>query len=153
MRGRKDAGYQTDEADIPMREAFKWAAIDAAPEQAIWYRRPGERFWDQRYARDHDGISVEEQQPRPDSLLNHYRRLASLRRTHDALVAGAQAVIDGDARLLIVERSTADQRLVIVSNLSAEAVSYEGAGSTGPDLIGGGTGALRPWQTALYLIP
>ena len=62
-------------------------------------------------------------------------------------------MIDGDARLLIVERSTADQRLVIVSNLSAEAVSYEGAGSTGPDLIGGGTGALRPWQTALYLIP
>jgi len=152
-RGRKDAGYQTDEADIPVREAFKWAAIDAAPEQAIWYRRPGERFWDQRYARDHDGISVEEQQLRPDSLLNHYRRLASLRRTHAALVTGEQAVIDGDPRLLIVARSTADQRLVIVSNLSAEAVDYTGPGSTGPDLIGGGTAALRPWQTALFLNP
>jgi glycosidase len=153
MRGRKDAGYQTDEADIPMREAFKWAAIDAAPEQAIWYRRPGERFWDQRYARDHDGISVEEQQLRPDSLLSHYRRLASLRRTHAALVAGEQAVMAGDARLLIVQRSTPDQRLLIVSNLSAEAVDYEGPGSAGPDLIGGGTAALRPWQTALFLIP
>lgn len=153
MRGRKDAGYQTDEADILMREAFKWAAIDAAPEQAIWYRRPGERFWDQRYARDHDGISVEEQRLRPDSLLSHYRRLASLRRTHAALVAGEQAVIDGDPRLLIVARSTADQRLVIVSNLSAEAVDYTGPGSSGPDLIGNGTAALRPWQTALFLIP
>jgi glycosidase len=153
MRGRKDAGYQTDEADIPMREAFKWAAIDAAPEQAIWYRRPGERFWDQRYARDHDGISVEEQRLRPDSLLSHYRRLASLRRTHAARVAGEQAGIDGDPRLLIVARSTADQRLVIVSNLSAEAVDYTGPGSSGPDLIGNGTAALRPWQTALFLIP
>lgn len=153
MRGQKDAGYRTDESDIPVREAFKWAAVDSAPGQAIWYRRPGERYWDQRYARDHDGISVEEQEDRPESLLNHYRRLAGLRRAHTALVTGEQAVVDSDARLLIVERSSADQRLVIVSNLSAEAVEYAGPGSSGPDLIDGGTATLRPWQTALFLVP
>ena len=46
MRGAPDSGYTTDESAIGFREAFKWAAIDAAPGQAIWYRRPGERYWD-----------------------------------------------------------------------------------------------------------
>ncbi len=153
MRGQLDAGYESDEAGIPVREAFKWSATDDGPGQAIWYRRPGERFWDQRHARDQDGISVEEQELRAGSLLNRYRRLAALRRAHPAIVAGTQAVVEGDARLLIVERSGADERLMIVSNLSAETVDYTGPGSEGPDLIAGSTAALRPWQTALFLVP
>jgi glycosidase len=153
MRGQLDAGYASDEAGIPVREAFKWAATDASPGQAIWYRRPGERFWDQRYARDHDGISVEEQDVRPDSLLNRYRHLAALRRDHPALVTGTQAVMEGDPRLLIVERRSPGQRLMVVTNLSAETVVYTGPGMEGPDLIGGGNASLRPWQTALFEAP
>jgi glycosidase len=152
MRGQLDAGYVSDESGIPVREAFRWAAIDAAPGQAIWYRRPGERYWDQRYARDYDGISVEEQHARPDSLLNRYRALAALRRAHPALVTGSQTFIEGDSRLLLVERRLGDQRLMVISNLSAMSVTYEGPGSDGRDLIGGGTAALRPWQTALFVV-
>ena len=152
MRGAMDAGYPTDENHIPVREAFKWAATDAATGQALWYRRPGERYWDQRYARDHDGVSVDEQDARPDSLLNRYRTLAALRRTHPALVAGSQTVIQGDAKLLIVERRLGDARLMVVSNLTALPVTYTGAGSDGRDLIGGGTATLRPWQTTLFAV-
>lgn len=152
MRGAMDAGYPTDENHIPVREAFKWAATDAAPSQAIWYRRPGERFWDQRYARDHDGISVEEQDPRPNSLLSRYRTLAALRRAHPALVSGSQRLIEGDGKLLLVERRLGDQRLMLVTNLSEMPITYAGLGSEGRDLIGGGTAILRPWQTALFVV-
>lgn len=153
MRGANDRGYDTDEANVPVREAFKWAAIDAAPGQAIWYRRPGERFWDQRYARDYDGISVEEQTGRPGSLLTRYRLLAALRRAHPALRTGTQTLIESAPGLLVVERAAQGERLVLVANLSAAPVTYAGPGAGTPDLIGGATvPALRPWQTALYAV-
>jgi len=152
MRGALDAGYISDEAGIPVREAFKWAATDAAPGQAIWYRRPGQRFWDQRYARDNDGASVEEQSGQAGSLLERYRHLSRLRRAHTALRGGTQTLIESAPALLVVERSGAGERFVIVANLTAAAATYAGPGADGPDLIGGGGTVLRPWQTALFRI-
>lgn len=153
MRGATDAGYENDENAIPLREAFKWSATDAAPTQALWYRRPGERYWDQRYARDHDGVSVEEQDSRPDSLLNRYRRLAELRRSHVALRSGSQIIRESASALLVIERAGGGSRFVIVANMSAASVTYDGPGSSSPDLIGGGGARLRPWQTALFRLP
>lgn len=153
MRGAVDKGYDTDESGIPVREAFKWAAVDAAPSQAIWYRRPGERFWDQRYARDYDGISVEEETGRPGSLLTRYRALAALRRAHPALRTGAQRVLESPPGLLVIERSAEGARFVIVSNLTAASVRYEGPGAGSKDLIGGGAASLQPWQTILLRLP
>jgi glycosidase len=150
MRGQMDQGYLTDESGIPVREAFKWAATDAAPGQALWYRRPGERYWDQRYARDHDGISVEEEAGNPQSLLNRYRTLSALRRAHPALVSGSQRVLESPPGLLVVERSDVGETLLIVSNLTASAQAAPLPPGFGPDLIEGGTGALRPWQTAIF---
>lgn len=152
MRGALDQGYLTDEGGIPVREAFKWAALDSAPGQAIWYRRPGERYWDQRYARDHDGVSVEEEAPRADSLLNRYRRLASLRSAHAALRTGTQTVLASAPALLVVERAGGGERFVLVSNLSAAEVVYDGPGAASIDLIAGGGARLAPWQTALYAV-
>jgi len=152
MRGALDAGYISDEAGIPVREAFKWAAIDAAAGQAIWYRRPGQRFWDQRYARDNDGASVAEQSGRAGSLLERYRQLSQLRRAHFALRSGTQTLIESAPALLAVERSGGGERLVIVANLTAAPATYAGPGADGPDLIGGGGAVLRPWQTALFRI-
>ena len=152
MRGVLDLGYDSDEAGIPVREAFKWAAVDWAPGQAIWYRRPGERFWDQRYARDDDGASIEEQTNRPDSLLNRYRLLAALRRAHPALRGGTLTIRDSAPGLLVFERAGGGERFVIVANLTAKPVAYDGPGAGAADLIGGG-GSLRPWQTALFALP
>lgn len=154
MRGVIDSGYETDEGAIPVREAFKWAAVDAAAGQAIWYRRPGERFWDQRYARDYDGISVEEETNRPDSLLSHYRRLAALRRAHPALRTGAQTIVDSAPGLLVVERRSGAERFALVVNLSATASRYDGAGAAAVDLVTGGDATLlRPWQAVLVRLP
>jgi len=152
MRGATDAGYITDEHHIPVREAFKWSAMDAAPGQALWYKRPGERYWDQRYARDHDGVSVEEQDGKAGSLLNHYRRLGALRRDHPVLVSGSQSVIATPGDLLVIERKGGGERLVIVANLSATPAAPPASVAGAVDLIAGGSpGAiLRPWQTALY---
>ncbi|MBC2651312.1 DUF3459 domain-containing protein [Novosphingobium flavum] len=151
MRGVRDTGYTSDEAEIPLREAFKWAATDAAAGQATWYRRPGERYWDQRNARDHDGGSVAEQSGRAGSLLEHYRRLARLRQRHVALRRGDQTVIDSAPDLLAVRRRLAGESFVLVANLSARDAVYTGPGSDRPDLLGGAKGArLQPWQTALF---
>ncbi|WDA41286.1 alpha-amylase family glycosyl hydrolase [Erythrobacter sp. BLCC-B19] len=153
MRGAMDAGYPTDENHIPVREAFKWASTDAAPGQALWYRRPGERYWDQRYARDHDGVSVEEQDGKQGSLLEHYRRLAALRQAHPALVSGAQRVLESPAGLLAVERSGGGERLVILANLTPARFTPPAALAQGTVLLGGPGGALRAWQTAVYRLP
>lgn len=151
MRGATDAGYATDEHHIPVREAFKWSATDAAPGQALWYKRAGERYWDQRYARDHDGVSVEEQDSDPASLLNHYRRLSALRKGHSALVEGTQKVLESPAGVLAVERVGAGgERLVIIANLTAAPAEVPATAGSGADLISGERKALRPWQTALY---
>lgn len=150
MRGATDAGYSTDEHHIPVREAFKWSATDAAPGQALWYKRPGERYWDQRYARDHDGVSVEEEDGSPASLLNHYRKLAALRKAHPALVGGTQKVLESPAGVLVVERVAGGERLVIVANLTGLSADIPTLAGTGADLISGQREALRPWQTALY---
>jgi glycosidase len=150
MRGATDAGYITDEHHIPVREAFKWAATDAAPGQALWYKRPGERYWDQRYARDHDGVSVEEQDGKPASLLNHYRRLSALRAGHPALVKGTQRVLEAPVGMLAVERVLDGERLVIIANLTGAAVDVPALAGQGPDLISGTRAPLRAWQTALY---
>ncbi len=152
MRGAMDAGYPTDENHIPVREAFKWSAEDAAPGQALWYKRPGERYWDQRYARDHDGVSVAEQANKPASLLNHYRKLTALRKANPALLSGSQRVLESPAGVLMVERKAGGDTLVIVTNLTPLALAPPNAGELGPDLIEGGSGALRPFQTAVYRV-
>jgi glycosidase len=151
MRGAFDAGYTTDERDIPMREAFKWAATDAAATQALWYKRPFERYWDQRYARDHDGVSVAEQNVNPASLLTHYRKLAALRAAHPALARGTQRVLEAPPGMLAVERVSGGERLVIIANLTGGPAEVPAAlAGDGPDLLTGERGPLRRWQTALY---
>lgn len=150
MRGANDAGYTTDEFNIPVREAFKWSATDSSPGQALWYKRPGERYWDQRYARDHDGVSVDEEDGNPASLLGHYRKLLALRAAHPALSRGTQRVLDAPVGMLAVERMIDGERLVIIANLSGAQADAPALAGDGPDLISGTRVALRPWQTALY---
>ena len=150
MRGVIDKGYDSDESGIPVREAFKWDATDASPRHATWYRHPGERYWDKRFARDHDGVSVAEEAGHGGSLLNRYRHLIALRRGHAALRTGDQRIVDSAPQLLVIERGLPAAPLRLVVNLSATPATYAGPGAGGRDLIGGGPGAmLRPWQAVL----
>jgi len=150
MRGLMDPGYKTDESAIGVREAFEWHARQDGPNQAVWYRRPGQRYWDQRFTRDDDGISVEEQIDDPKSLLSHYRRLTALRRQFAALRSGEQRVLDSVPGVLVIERSLGDQTLIVVANLTDGELIYGGPGAGSPDLISGGGPWLEPGQTAIF---
>jgi glycosidase len=146
MRGTTREADDDDSKDIGNREALEWRADVEAPGHAHWYRGP-HTAWRERFARDRDGISVEEQEGDPASLLSFYRRAIALRRAHPGLVSGAQRVVPSLGPLLVVERGTGQGRLLIVANLSAEPARWEGGGR---DLIAGGPAAvLRPWQLAL----
>ena len=129
MRGAPRPEYKSDEKDIGDREAFEWSAKVEAPGQADWYKGP-KTYWTQRFARDDDGISVAEEDRDPKSLLNHYRRLLSLRAAHPALRSGKQRILPGD--LLAVERSSGSERLLILANLSAKPAIYS---TIGRDLL------------------
>ncbi|MGN6270244.1 MAG: alpha-amylase family glycosyl hydrolase [Sphingomonas sp.] len=153
MRGHQRPEYKTDEKDIGTREAFEWSADPDAPGEANWYRGP-KSYWTERFAQKDDGISAEEEQGDPHSLLSLYRRLLALRRANDAFRHGDQRVLAGPPGLLLVERSLGGKRFLIVSNLSDKAATYRPAGFADEDLVGGaavrdGTVTLAPYQSAV----
>jgi glycosidase len=108
MRGRQlHLPAMPDGNDIPVREALHWSATEEAPGTATWYRDTGP-WWTDRFGRDRDGISVEEQQRDPASLLAHYRRLLALRRARAELHSGSQCIEStSQPSVLAVRRSSA----------------------------------------------
>jgi glycosidase len=158
MRGSPRDFYKTDERDIGDREAFRWKADDHAPMEANWYRRPDETYWTERFNRGHDGVSVEEEDRDPHSLLNFYRLLLRVRRAHAALRSGAQRILASAPDTLVIERGQGDERLWLVSNLSGRSTRFRPtglpAGEKLSDLLGRAGKdddeiALAPWQSAV----
>jgi glycosidase len=123
MRGIQRPEYKSDEKDIGTREAFEWSDKVEAPGEATWYKGR-KSYWTERLARDDDGVSVAEEDHNPNSLLNHYRKLLELRRTHPALIDGDQRVLETAPNLLAIDRSAGGERLLIVANLSDKPMSY-----------------------------
>ena len=118
MRGRKGPAEASDAPDVPKREAFRWHADLDAPGSATWYRSL-DRVWNARVNRSHDGVSVEEQDHAPGSLLNWYRRLITLRRTRPDLASGDQAFpCAAQSPVLCVLRTMGTQQTLVLVNLS-----------------------------------
>jgi alpha-amylase len=118
MRGRQSHAWGSDGNDIPVREAFKWSRKVESPGAATWYRDTGP-WWTDRFNRDDDGISVEEEKDDPGSLLSFYRRLLALRPTRPELLSGDERVIGTDhERVLAVLRSTGTRASLLVVNLA-----------------------------------
>lgn len=69
------------------REPMDWYAAESGPGQTSWFR-PDDR-WNQPF----DGISVEEQESDPQSLLNYYRLVLNLRKQHPAMIHGELEVL------------------------------------------------------------
>lgn len=142
MRGRKGPAEATDAPDIPRREAFRWRAALDAPGSAIWYRSL-DRVWAARVNRSHDGVSLEEQDHAPGSLLNWYRRLIALRRTRVELARGDQAFVCAAASpVLCVLRTSGAHATLALVNLSDHSAAPEFAVPVPHDLrlvIGAGT--------------
>ncbi|HEX6661825.1 MAG TPA: alpha-amylase family glycosyl hydrolase, partial [Sphingomicrobium sp.] len=150
MRGTPRDQYKSDEREIGMREAFKWSAKVEAPGEAIWYKGPNS-YWTERFARDHDGISVAEEERDPKSLLNHYRKLLRLRAAEPALRSGTQRVVPGGNPILAVERAIGGQKILVVANLSDRSAEYP---ASGRDLLSNTRAHgvhLKPFQTTVIV--
>ena len=148
MRGKPWDQFKSDEKEIGMREAFRWSAKTEAPEEAIWYKG-SKAYWTDRYARDGDGVSVAEQDRDPTSLLNHYRRLLKLRTANPAFRTGTQQIAATSDNFLVIKRSNARERFLIVANLSDKPAEYL---ASGRDAFTGSAVSglhLKPFETAV----
>lgn len=135
MKGRQSKAWGTDANDIPVREAFEWTRKRDGPGSPIWYRETGP-WWTDRYARDDDGISVEEQAHDPGSLLSFYRRLLALRRGRPDLVSGDARVIATDRReVLAVLRTTPAEASLLLVNLASTATTVGLRRDSLPDIL------------------
>jgi glycosidase len=125
--------------DSYRREPMDWYADQEGPLQATWFQVPD------RWNVPGDGVSVEEQEADPDSLLNAYRHLLELRTTLPALQGGDFADLDAAAvgrKAWAVARVSETQTLVGIYNFGPEAVeitirAFPFSSETLVDLIGG----------------
>lgn len=90
MKGLK-GNYGSDANDIPMREPMKWNAVAGAPMSNYWALNS--QAFNNRYARDNDGRSVQEQTGVSTSVLETYRSLIALRKNNVALRRGDYATV------------------------------------------------------------
>ncbi len=119
MRGVQGHG-KTDGNDIPVRLAYRWTAKRDDPGTAIWYRGTGP-WWSTEFSADYDGTSYQEEDNKPDSLLNWYRSLIHFRLANPALRVGSQKFVRlGNSALLTFKRRSGRQTLLIAANLSGE---------------------------------
>ncbi len=148
MKGKQSHAALNDGNDIPDREAMRWTRRLEDPGSAIWYKDTGP-WWTERFNRDSDGVSVEEETHDPASLLSYYRRLLALRRAHVELRTGDERILSTDRpNVLAVLRSTPAAASLLLVNLSDSAatvtVAREGlpvalARGRASDLISGAT--------------
>ena len=119
MRGAMIHG-KNDGNDIPRREAFEWNADMSHEGMALWYKNTG-TWWDSTYLRSNDGVSVEEQEKDPESLLNFYRQLLIARRSNKGLTLGEQAIIhNGNPSVLTFCRWYEDSKFLMAFNYSLD---------------------------------
>jgi len=73
---------------------------------------------------DYETVNVDLQLKDPDSLLNHYKTLIQLRKTHSALLNGnAVLVKTGSTAVYALLRSYGDEHILILANLTDEPVT------------------------------
>lgn len=123
MLGTKK-NYGGDANDIPMREPFKWNAAAGPPMSNYWILNAP--AYANRFSRDHDGRSVEEQRGVAGSLWETHRQLIALRKKHPALRQGAyQAVVNTSARVWAFTRRCPQETLLVAINVHAQAQTLE----------------------------
>ena len=76
---------------------------------------------------DHLALAVDRQNQDPDSLLNLTRHLLAVRHASDALMRGDARVVEAGETILAIERSTPDETILCVFNMTAEPVEWRPA--------------------------
>jgi glycosidase len=118
-------GGITDSNEIPYREAFEWTKNKDTPGMAYWYRNSGP-WWETSTVKSDDGISVEEQQNDPNSLLSTYKSLIKLRKEHPVLINGSYQSLNNSSKDVVsFYRINDNTKALVVINLSANEENIE----------------------------
>jgi glycosidase len=112
----EEVGMPGQKPDENIRLPMQWnAEANAGFTTGIPWRAP---------ASDYPQVNVAVQEADSNSLLNHYRELIQLRRKNTALSRGEITLLDADnTGVYAVLRSTADQTLLVIVNLTAISIS------------------------------
>lgn len=157
MRGVEEKDHSSDGAQIPLREAFRWRADLEAPGSAIWYKSDAS-WWTGRVNRTSDGVSVEEEEAQPSSLLSFYRFLLDLRAKRPELWRGHLVLGCHNQRSTVCFGRRLGRRWTfVVVNLSGRPAAVRAqikGGRQAVDLLTGGRIAARrivvpPWGVKL----
>ncbi|MFQ3535778.1 MAG: alpha-amylase family glycosyl hydrolase [Aggregatilineales bacterium] len=119
MKGVKGAGNPY--FDEFRREPLDWYAAESGPGMTTWFKPAN------RSNAPNDGISVEEQDSDPSSLLSLYRRLGQLRNEEAALRAGNFAVPRNEDALYVLQRWSEDTLYLVAINFTVEQQTFEAA--------------------------
>jgi alpha-glucosidase len=76
---------------------------------------------------DHLALAVDRQDRDPESLLNLTRHLLAFRHASDALMRGDARVVEASETILAIERSTADETMLCVFNMSPDPAEWRPA--------------------------
>jgi len=118
-------GGITDANEIPYREAFEWNKNKDSAGMPYWYRNSGP-WWETSTVKSNDGISVEEQEADPNSLLNTYKTLIKLRKEHPVLINGTyQSVPNSSNDVVSFYRDNGKDKALVLVNLSANEEQIE----------------------------
>jgi hypothetical protein len=106
--------FGSDANDIPMREPFKWKKVAGVPMSNYFVLNSG--AYNNRYERDNDGRSVEEQLNVSGSLLEEYRKLIVARKANVALRTGAyRPITNSNSRIWSFLRQVDGTQTVLVA--------------------------------------
>jgi alpha-glucosidase len=109
---RGKLGWPKDKGRDGERTPMQWTSQDNAGFSTVAPWLPvGARY---------KAYNVETEQQDPNSILNYYRHLLSMRHTNRALLDGSYlAVNENDANVLSYARSYKDENVLVVLNMSA----------------------------------
>ncbi|HEU5053336.1 MAG TPA: alpha-amylase family glycosyl hydrolase [Hanamia sp.] len=109
----------TDANEIPDREAFEWYKSDTGKGMALWYKNSGP-WWDQRYAKPNDGISLEEEKPDSNSIYNFYKKIIRIKQENPVIFSGKyQALSNDNDSVFSFQRHDSLNAIIVAINLSA----------------------------------
>jgi alpha-amylase len=125
-RGRKwdGRGDGSGVFDETLREPFPWYAAKQGPGEAKW-QPPGRPGFLPKFERPGDGVSVEEEERRPESVLHLVRALTNLRKKHPAFANGQIGrVLSDTAGWMVFERVQGQEQYLVLLNLTARGKEY-----------------------------
>jgi glycosidase len=115
----------TDANEIPDREAFEWYKSDTGKGMALWYKNSGP-WWDNRYAKPNDGISLEEEKPDSNSIYNFYKKVIHIRKDNPVISEGKyETLVNTNDSVFCYQRHDSGKAFIVAVNLSASPQNTE----------------------------